>query len=161
MQLTKQVGEYLVSAELSRLGFITTPFAGNVPEFDILATDEKLETKPVQVKTIRGGSWQFDGSKFLDISISVGDRESIRQRINGKKHLENPNLVCILVKLVSRGQDEFYVLRLGDLQEIIFEGYSRWLEQHGGRRPRKPKSTHNSISPRDLLKYRDNWELLR
>jgi hypothetical protein len=29
--LTKRVGEYLVAAELSRLGLIATTFTGNVP----------------------------------------------------------------------------------------------------------------------------------
>ncbi len=60
MQLTKQVGEYLACAELCRRGFIATPFAGNVPEFDILAISGKYETKPIQVKEGRGVSWQCD-----------------------------------------------------------------------------------------------------
>ena len=38
--LVKQVGEYLVAAELCRRGFIATTFTGNVPEFDLLAIDE-------------------------------------------------------------------------------------------------------------------------
>ncbi|MCJ7744432.1 MAG: hypothetical protein MUO99_07755, partial [Dehalococcoidales bacterium] len=67
MQLTKQVG-YLACAELCRRKFIATPFAGNVPEFDILAIDDKYEKRFVQVKAIRGGSWKFDVGKFLDIS---------------------------------------------------------------------------------------------
>jgi hypothetical protein len=35
--LTKQTGEYLVAAELSRRGFIATTFTGNVPHYDIVA----------------------------------------------------------------------------------------------------------------------------
>ena len=35
--LTKQTGEYLVAAELSRRGFIATTFTGNVPSYDIVA----------------------------------------------------------------------------------------------------------------------------
>ena len=38
VQLTKQVGEYLVAAELSRRGLLTATFAGNVPDYDIVAT---------------------------------------------------------------------------------------------------------------------------
>ena len=37
VQLTKQVGEYLVAAELSRRGLLTATFAGNVPAYDIVA----------------------------------------------------------------------------------------------------------------------------
>lgn len=157
MQLTKQIGEYLVSAELCRLEFITTTFTGSVPEFDILAINDKREAIPVQVKTIRGGSWQFDGRKFLDISISSGGI----QAINGKKEIQNPDLICVFVKLVFRGKDEFYIFRLKDLQDIIYEGHTAWLSKHRGRRPRKPGSTHVSISPDALAKYRDNWKLLK
>jgi len=156
MQLTKQVGEYLVSAELCRLGFIATTFTGNVPEFDILAIDEEHKTKPVQVKAIRGGSWQFDAKKFLDISIRDGV-----QTINGKKVLSNPDLICIFVLVISQGKDKFYVFKLKDLQDVIYKEYTTWLNKHGGRRPKNPDSTHVSVSPDDLTKYQDKWELLK
>jgi len=38
-QLTKQVGEYLVAAEVCRRGFIAATFTGNVPHHDIIASD--------------------------------------------------------------------------------------------------------------------------
>jgi hypothetical protein len=38
-QLTRQVGEHLVVAELARLGYVATPFSGNVPTFDLLAAN--------------------------------------------------------------------------------------------------------------------------
>ncbi|MFC1937614.1 hypothetical protein ACFLWY_03545 [Chloroflexota bacterium] len=157
MQLTKRVGEYLVCAELSRMGFVATTFSGNVPEFDILAINDKRRTKPIQVKAIKGGSWQFDISRFLDISISSDGM----QVINGKKELENPHLICVFVKLVSQGKDEFYIFELKNLQDIIFRNHSGWLKKHGGKRPRNPKSMHGAVSPHSLLKHRDNWGLLR
>ncbi len=158
-QLTKQIGEFLVCAELSRLGFITTPFAGNVPDFDILAVNDRLNTVPVQVKAIRGGSWQFDGTKYLEIDIK-GRGKDITQIVRGKKHLENPELICVFVKIGTTGNDEFYVLRLQDVQDIILKNYKSWLSKHGGKRPRKPDSTHNSVWPRDLSRFRDNWQLI-
>jgi hypothetical protein len=39
-KLTGQVGEFLVCAELGRRGILATPFAGNVPEFDVIAVGE-------------------------------------------------------------------------------------------------------------------------
>jgi len=156
MQLTKQVGEYLVSAELCRLGFIATTFTGNVPEFDILAINEKYETIPIQVKAIRAGSWQFNARKLLDISI-----RDDKQQVNGKKDLQYSKLICIYVKLISRGKDEFYIFRLKNLQDIIFNGYSSYLREHRGRRPKNPNSTHTAVSPKDLSKYRDKWDLLK
>jgi len=97
-----------------------------------MAVNDKLKTKPVQVKTIRDGSWQFDVRKFLDISISK-DGSQVIQVIHGKKRLENRDLNCIFVKLVSQGRDEFYIFRLQDLQDIIFKRHSEWLPHNGVR----------------------------
>jgi len=109
-QLTKQIGEYLVTTELCRRGLIATTFTGNVPDFDIIATDATFSTIPIQVKTIWGirGAWQFDARKFLNITIDNGI-----QRVNGKINLSNWNLLCIFVKLnpsdERMGDDEFYI----------------------------------------------------
>lgn len=154
IQLTKQVGEYLVAAELCRRGFIATTFTGNVPEFDILAINKKLQTIPVQVKTIRAGSWQFDSKRFLRISITNGV-----QTIEGKTHLDNPDLVFIFVRLQKGEEDEFYICRKRDLQNIIYRGYKKWLSERGGRRPRNPASTHCAVSPEDLEGFKGNWGL--
>jgi hypothetical protein len=75
-QLTKQVGEYLVAAELGRLGLLAATFSGNVPEHDIVATDSACKTVPVQVKAVTGTSWQFDIRRFVDIEL--GARLSIQ-----------------------------------------------------------------------------------
>jgi len=39
-KLVGQTGEYLVAAELLRRGLIATTFTGNVPHYDIIASDE-------------------------------------------------------------------------------------------------------------------------
>jgi hypothetical protein len=154
-QLTKQIGEYLVAAELCRRGLIATTFTGNVPDFDIIATNEAFETIPIQVKTIRDGSWQLDANKFIIIEINDGV-----QRIIDKTRLSNPDLICIFVRLISQGDDEFYIFRLRDLQEIIFDGHSQYLEKHGGRRPKNPNSTHTGVNPKFLERFRDNWDII-
>ncbi|MBI2831090.1 MAG: hypothetical protein HYX79_02400 [Chloroflexi bacterium] len=157
MQLTKQFGEYSVCAELCRRGFIATTFTGNVPEFDILAINDKRENKHIQVKAIKSSSWQFDAGKFLDISFSSNGI----QTINGKKPIQDPNLICVFVKLVSQGKDEFYILRFEELQDIIYKNHRSCLSKYQGRRPRKPNSMHTAVSPENLSKYRDNWERLK
>ena len=40
-KLVGQTGEYLIAAELSRRGYIATTFTGNVPDYDIIASNEK------------------------------------------------------------------------------------------------------------------------
>ena len=54
-QLSKQLSENLVTAELARRGVIATPFSGNVPDFDILAFKNGKST-PIQVKSAKTGN---------------------------------------------------------------------------------------------------------
>jgi hypothetical protein len=154
-QLTKQIGEYLVAAELCRRGLIATTFTGNVPDFDIIAINESFETIPIQVKTIRHLDWQLDAKKFINIGIDNGV-----QRVIDKISLSNTDLICIFVRLISQGSDEFYIFRLGDLQEIIFDNYSQRLEKIKGKRPRNENSTHISVNQKLLERFRDNWNLI-
>jgi hypothetical protein len=155
MQLTKQTGEYLVCAELCRRGLISTTFTGNVPSFDILAINERLETIPIQVKTIRAGSWQFDAKAFLEITIS---KET--QTVKGRLPLANPDLICVFVRLRKQNQDEFYICRMRDLQEIIYRNYVWWLGRVKGKRPRNPASTHCAVSPDDLKEFENRWDII-
>lgn len=155
VQLTKQVGEYLVSAELCRRGQISTTFAGNVPAFDIVAVDQNQKATVVQVKTINKGDWQFDAREFLTFS-----REGKRQVVTGLVGLQTPNLPYVFVRLRGQNQDEFYVCRMRDVQTIVRDKYTAWLSAHQGIRPRNPESFHCSVSIQDLDRFRDNWKLI-
>lgn len=155
LQTTGQVGEYLVTSQLCRMGFIATTFTRNVPYFDILAIGEDQKTRPIQVKSITGDTWQFNATAYLDIDCSAGI-----QKVNGKTKLENCELICVLVKLVELGKDEFYILKIKDLQDIICNQYTAYLKQHNGRRPKKQDSTHTAVHVKQLSKYRDNWDLI-
>jgi len=145
MQLTKQVGEYLVAAEVCRRGFIATTFTGNVPHYDIIALDASGRHRAIQVKAIRGGAWQFDCRTFVDIRL-----EGEKQIVGQPTQVPYPDLVCVFVRLLGQGADEFYVLTWSDLQKIIIAGYCRNLEGHGGVRPRKHDSFHGAIHPQML-----------
>jgi hypothetical protein len=157
-QLIKQIGEYLVACELARRGLLVATFSGNVPDFDLIATDFKGSSCPIQVKTIKGGgSWQFSIDKFADISFDGNS-----QRIGDKKTLSIPELVCVFVVAAEKyGGDHFFVLEWSQAQDIIIENYKRWLDSHGGVRPRKPESLHCSIVQSDLQKFRDNWSIVK
>jgi hypothetical protein len=157
MQLTRQVGEHLVAAEFGRLGYVATPFAGNVPMFDLLAADVRGYAIPVQVKTITPSSkaWQFSADTFLDIEITDN-----KQTIKGNVTLLKPQLLSILVKLNDDRRDEFYTLHLRDLQDHIANHYRNYLNLKGGLRPKKPQSLHCAISPKELEALRENWKLL-
>lgn len=57
--LTKQAGEDIVAAQLSRRGVVATTFTGNVPAYDIVAVDDCGGHALVQVKAVTADSWQF------------------------------------------------------------------------------------------------------
>lgn len=68
-KLVGATGEYLVAAALSRRGLIATTFTGNVPHYDIIASDESGRHVSVQVEASRSSSWQFgDISRFCEYS---------------------------------------------------------------------------------------------
>ena len=156
-QLTRQIGEHLVVSKLGRLGIFATPFAGNVPDFDVLASDLSGHSLPLQVKTINGGSWQFDANTFLEI-----EHQGDCQVVKGEKKLRHPDLVCVFVLLKPDEGAEFYILPLRALQQYCLKNYLSDTKGElfpGGKRPRNPESTHGAIRPRDLQEYRD-WSLI-
>ena len=154
-QLTKQVGEYLVAAELCRRGFIATTFTGNVPYYDIVASSSHGRTALLQVKTINAGDWQFDIRRFADF------------RLTGKKQLFKKmlpptisNLICVFVLLDAHGQDKFFIFPWRRLQIILVNGYRDFLAAHGGKRPRKSESFHSIVQPWQVAKYENNWQVI-
>ena len=157
--LTKQTGEYLVAAELSRRGFIATTFTGNVPHYDIVAVDEHGGHALVQVKAIAGKSWQFTATDFADIVMNG------QQQIVGCERNEPvPNLMCVLVQLAHAGsgeQDRFYVLPWHDLCRAVVNHHTNYLAKHGRIRPRKPESMHLQLQPSEIAAHEGKWDTLK
>ncbi len=154
-KLVGQAGEYLVAGELARRGYIATTFAGNVPDFDIVASNESGLHVSVQVKTISGSNWQFTIKRFCDISF-----EGTKQIIGDAKPCPIEQLVCVMVILRDEG-DTFFVLPWTRLRDIVIEDYREYLTRLGGTRPRKPRSLHCALSPERLERYKDNWDLVK
>jgi len=155
IQLAKQVGEYLVAAELSRRGFQCATFSGNVPDYDIAAVDATGRHIPVQVKAIRTGSWQFDARRYFEIRLS-----GKKQAVGDLLHSPIPGLICVLVKLAAYGTDEFYLLKWTELQALHAENYGAMLKKHHGVRTKAPSSTHTIVTPRQVAAFRDNWDII-
>lgn len=154
-RLIGQTGEYLVVAELGRRNIIATPFAGNVPDIDILAYSNGIAL-PIQVKTVSNGTWQFDASRYLRI-----DQEKDRQRVAGKSKDIDPHLICVLVRLgEKRGEDKYFVLTVGEIQRLILKNYCEFLKKHSGVRPSNPLSTHTMIPERQLMDHLDKWSVI-
>jgi hypothetical protein len=117
-QLTRQIGEHLVAAELGRMNVIAARFAWNVPQFDLVASTQSGTAFPVQVKAINGPSWQFNAASFLRIEIEDGC-----QTVLGPREDIDRSIVCVLVLLRSAGHDVFYTLTVADLQQLLLQGY--------------------------------------
>ncbi len=155
-QLIKQIGEYLVACELARRGLIVATFSGNVPDFDLIATNSKGSSCLVQVKTASKGTWQFSVDKFADISF-----DGKKQIIGQSKPQTIPDLICVFVIAGEKyGEDQFYILEWTTVQHIVIANHKRWLELHGGVRPKKPESMHCAVKKEDLKEYKDNWSLI-
>ncbi|HEY6389696.1 MAG TPA: hypothetical protein VIX89_00370 [Bryobacteraceae bacterium] len=152
-KLTGAVGEFLVAAELCRLNLLATPFAGNVPHYDIIATGQFGGHVAVQVKAINGGTWQFDIRKFVEIKL-----EPDGQQIIGNRSREPfPDLIYVLVVLQDQGQDRFFVIEWKILQDILVRRYRAMLSKYGGIRPKAPGSFHSAIGIKDLESFENLW----
>ena len=156
-KLVGQTGEYLVAAELSRRGLIATTFTGNVPHYDIIASNEVGRHVSVQVKASRGTSWQF-----ADIRKYCGIEFKGKKQIVGKA-VKCPvrGLVVVLVKIDEGGNDRYYILTWQKLRNLLVKHHKNYLARHGGMRAEKWDSFHCAISDKDLKAYEDNWHIVK
>lgn len=153
-KLVGQAGEYLVAAELSRRGLIATTFTGNVPDYDIIASDGQGRHVSVQVKAGRGGSWQFgDITRYCDITF-----KGRRQVVGKPKRCPVRRLVVVFVRLGGDSRDDrFYVLPWTRLRDLLVRHHATFLQRHCGVRPVRWDSLHSAISEDMLQPYRDCW----
>ena len=157
LQLTKQVGEYLVAAELCRLQFTATTFTGNVPDYDIVAISEGGESSLIQVKAIRGGSWQISDARAF-LRIEQKGKTQVPGRRTTPKY---PNLIYVFVLLGEEyGKDRFFVLTWVELQQLVAKHYRSNIKRLGGVRPRRHDSYHSAIGPDQLAKYEGRWDTI-
>jgi len=98
---------------------------------------------------MNGISWQLKADTFLDIELVDGV-----QHVRGKKVLVNPDLICVFVLLRENEDDEFYIFRLRELQDLVASRYP------GGRRPKNPESMHCSLYPEHLRAHKDKWSVV-
>jgi hypothetical protein len=158
-KLTAQIGEYLVCAELGKRNLIATPFAGNVPGFDVLATDEFCHTVPIQVKTTRSEKWPTDASHWINIQYI----ESTQTQKNlGRKKVENPKLIYVFVAIApdDKSKDRFFILTKLQLQEIVYTCYVDDMDKREWKRRRAPQSYDCRFSILHVKDYENNWKLI-
>ena len=158
MKLTGVTGEFLVAAELCRLGLMATPFAGNVPHYDIIASGQTGGHLAVQVKTINGSAWQFDIRQFMLVDLN-----GTQQVPRTAKPVPYPDLQVLLVALANatRSKGRFFVMSWIDLRNVLNRNYRRYLRKHGGVRPMAPGSFHTALSEKDVERFEGRWDTLK
>lgn len=158
-KLAGQIGEYLVCAELGRRGLIATPFSGNVPTFDVLATDEMCRTVPIQVKASRGNTWPSDARLWMKLEFDI---QTKIQHYRGPLQIHNPALiyVCVSIAPPDSGRDRFFILTKTDLQTVCINVYGDWMSKHCWKRPRTPDSYDCRYNIAYLQAFENNWQLI-
>lgn len=154
-QLSGQIGESLVVAELGRRGIIAAAFAGNVPDIDILAY-KNGKTLALQVKAWSSGSISVDATDYLNIEIN-GDH----QHVNGPRIDRQSSLIYVFVKIGNvQGEDQFYILTERDFVNCIDKNYRSFLDRYAGRRPKNPSTTHCAVKDVNLASHLNSWRLI-
>jgi hypothetical protein len=80
-KLVGALGEYLVAAERCRRGLIATTFTGNVPFYDVIASDEKGRHVSVQVEPaeVAAGSLAMSPNSSMWLSMDKNKRLESRE----------------------------------------------------------------------------------
>ena len=157
-KLTGAIGEFLVAAELCRCDLLATPFAGNVPHYDIIASGQFGGHVAVQVKAINGLTWQFDIRKFADVHL---DGDALHQIVGQLQPEPFPGLMCVLVALKKTGQDRFFILEWKELQNILVPAYKAYLAKHNGIRPKVQDSFHAALAISDVEPFENKWRKIQ
>ncbi len=164
-----RAGEHYVAAELNRRGAYASPFSGNVPSIDIIATDGDRKLMAfIQVKTKRErGNWQI-GLQHGWAKITLrgcpgnGDCQKdctplLEEPISGK-----PDHYWVFVSLLKDGGQQYYVVPDDVVRCLMVrEWHLAYLDKHCGQRPgKKHDSLHHSFKDKDIEAWRDKWNSL-
>lgn len=157
-KLVGQAGEYLVAAELCRRGMIATTFTGNVPHYDIIASNEKGQHVAVQVKTSRSASWQLATLEpFFDVELLPETRQQVVGRL---RRAPVRGLMFVFVQLGEGEPDRFFVLPWKKLAQIIRKHHADFLSRYDGTRPKRWDSLHTAVSVKQLSRHENHWEAI-
>ena len=152
-KLVGQTGEYLVAAELSRMGLIATTFTGNVPHYDIIAADEEGRHVFIQVKAGKVASWQLNLEQFCHVEF-----DGRRQILAPRKTAPVIGLIVVFVRIAPDRNDRYYVCPWAKLRDLLIEGHSAFLARHDGIRPKRWDSLHCGIGENALQPFLEKWE---
>lgn len=140
-------GEYLVCAELGKMGILAVLTPKNNPLFDIIAiSNDAKRNVAIQVKTMskdNNQGWKL-GNNFNELT-------------------NNPNLFVVLVNITST-DNEFYVFEYDEFAKRVNEVYKVYIDK-----PKKDGGIRKDVGFRwfdfsnfteNDIKRKNKWELL-
>jgi len=159
-KLVGQVGEHLLSAKLGMMGFYASPYAGNVPAFDVTAVNATtLESFVLQVKASTTDTLiQSEINKWIETQVD----DTGLYRFGSEIPLNNPDMIWVAINLPNENLSHarFFLCNERDSQEAHINRFVNWIKSHGYRRPKRGKSMQSILTISDLSKFEDNWSIL-
>ncbi len=179
-----RAGEHYVAAELNRRGAYASPFSGNVPGIDIVATDDERQNMAyIQVKTKRFArqrwplslrhAWEIpkdvsclcldtcDPARCAEVSVKVSPHPHHADATNLyelKKVQGKPDHFWIFVSLEEL---QYWIVPDNVVREGIRQRIVKYLEERGGHRP---GSSHHSLDTSlfadDMPSWYGRWDEL-
>ena len=165
-----RAGEHYVAAELNRRRAYASPFSGNVPGIDIVATNEdRTSMAYIQVKTKGENSknWQVGlkngWAKIKPNNCPKNKKCSkectpmLEEPIPGK-----PDHYWVFVSLMKDGGQKYYIVPDDEARSrLIRKSHEDYLKKHCGQRPGKNHdSFHHSFTETALNGWEDKWNSL-
>ena len=147
MQQTGQAGEHYVAAELCRRGAYAVTFSGNIPNFDIIASNrEQTRAIQIQVKTKRTkGVWHA--------STDHG-----KPRRKPKDEIRFWVLVDLSKPLGEL--PDFYIMPEYWIQNDIHKKHTAYWAKHTSKQSKGPQSKHHGIKIERVEQWRGRWDIL-
>jgi hypothetical protein len=136
-----QRGIELATEELLRRGARVAPLLEGRSR-NYLSVSAPGRRSVVYVKTRRVGTWHSDARRGTPRSPETDERR-----------------YWLFVDLMA-DPVEFYVVPEWWMENDIHQKHEAFLAEHGGTRPRSPRSTHHGIVADRLAAWRDRWDLL-
>ena len=147
MQQTGQAGEHYVAAELCRRGAYAVTFSGNIPNFDIIASNkEQTRVVHIQVKAKRTkGVWQASTDHGKP---SWKPKDEIR--------------FWVLVDLYKPLGElpDFYIMPEYWIQNDIHKNHTAYWAKHISKQSNGPQSKHHGISIERVERWKGRWDIL-
>ena len=115
-----RAGEHYVAAELNKRGVFASPFSGNVPDIDVIATDAQQERPAhIQVKTVRAEGhrwpvslhhgWEIPERAHYCFCLSSCNPDScIGAPVRNRNHPHHKNATDLLSLCERRGKRDHY-----------------------------------------------------